>query len=273
MDDLGSFTLIFWGWHRYESSTCPSRSHQPMLRVCPVRSGPGARTSVRSGPVCCGATRLPCLSLVWFLLDRFWLPKLEKVIKFGWFKPFQFDISDLLVWWLWFLFDGNGLVTLKWFESFDYFFNLWQPKPVKKASKSPNQKIRIIEIEMNWISQIWLLFQSLAAKTCPKVVQVTKPEDQNYGIEMVWSQNLSKRNQNIWNRCMYSWAVSRVRSGPGPVPVRDRVGGKPGVPWMLVGGTAKCEVHRSSKRTDHSRRPQWTQVSRRKEDGGWIFPI
>ena len=47
------------------------------------------------------------------------------------------------------------------------------------------------------------------------------------------SQNLSKRNQNIWNRCMYSWAVSRVRSGPGPVPVRDRVCGKPGVPCLM----------------------------------------
>ena len=39
---------------------------------------------------------------------------------------------------------------------------------------------------MNWISQIWLLFQSLAAKTRPKVIKVTKPEDQNYRIEMVW---------------------------------------------------------------------------------------
>ena len=77
---------------------------------------------------------------------------------------------------------------LKWFESarFEYFFNLWQPKPVKKESKSPNQKIRIIEIEMNWISQIWLLFQALAAKTCPKGIKVTKPEDQNYRIEMIW---------------------------------------------------------------------------------------
>ena len=60
---------------------------------------------------------------------------------------------------------------------FDYFFKLWQPKPAQKESKPPNQKARI---DMFWISQIWLLFQVLAAKTCPKVIKVTKPEDQNW---------------------------------------------------------------------------------------------
>ena len=123
-------------------------------RVCPVRSGPGARTSVRSGPVCCGATRLPCLSLVWFLLDRFWLPKIEKVIKFGWFNSFQFYISDLLVWWLWFLFDGFWLPKIEkviksaWFNSFQFYISdllvwwlwflfdgFWLPK-IEKVIKS-----------------------------------------------------------------------------------------------------------------------------------------
>ena len=50
---------------------------------------------------------------LWLLLDRFWLPKLEKVIKFGWFKPFQFDNSDLLVWWLWLLLDGFWLPKIE----------------------------------------------------------------------------------------------------------------------------------------------------------------
>ena len=170
----------------------------------PVRSGPGARTSVRSGPVCCGATRL--LTLFIFGL----IPFGQVLAAKAWKSNQIWLIQTISIRYFW----SSGLVTLipfwrEWFGDFemvwiiDYFFNLWQPKPVKKESKSPNQKIRIIEIEMNWISQIWLLFQSLAAKTCPKVIQVTKPEDQNYGIEMVWSQNLSKRNQNIWNRCMY----------------------------------------------------------------------
>ena len=100
------------------------------------------------------------------------------------------------------------------FESgrFDYFFNRWRPKPVQKSSKSPNRKIRIIEIEMNWIRQIWLLFQSLAAKTRPKGIKVTKPEDQKYRhwnelnqadlitFSIFGSQNPSKRNQSHQTR-------------------------------------------------------------------------
>ena len=39
---------------------------------------------------------------------------------------------------------------------------------------------------MNWIRQIWLLFQSVAAKTRQKGIKVTKPEDQKYRIEMIW---------------------------------------------------------------------------------------
>ena len=65
--------------------------------------------------------------IFWFLLDRFWLPKIEKVIKFGWFKPFQFDSSDLLVWWLWFLLDRFRLPKIEkkvikfcWFNSFQF---------------------------------------------------------------------------------------------------------------------------------------------------------
>ena len=95
---------------------------------------------------------------------------------------------------------------------FDYFFKLWQSKPLQKESKSPNQKIRIIEIEMNWISQIWLLFQSLAAKTRQKGIKVTKPEDQNYGnwnelnqpdlvtFSIFGNQNLSESNQSHQTR-------------------------------------------------------------------------
>ena len=45
--------------------------------------------------------------------DRFWLPKIEKVIKFGWFKSFRFYNSDLLVWWLWFPF-GQVLAAKDW---------------------------------------------------------------------------------------------------------------------------------------------------------------
>ena len=66
---------------------------------------------------------------------------------------------------------------------FDYFFKLWQSKPLQKESKSPNQKARI---DMFWICQIWLLFQSLASKTCPKVIKVIKPEDQNWNDFNLW---------------------------------------------------------------------------------------
>ena len=74
---------------------------------------------------------------------------------------------------------------LKRFEAarFDYFFKLWQSKPVQKESKSPNQKARI---DMFWISQIWILLQALAAKTCPIVIKVTKPEDQNWNGFNLW---------------------------------------------------------------------------------------
>ena len=106
------------------------------------------------------------------------------------------------------------IIELKWIESarLGYFFNLWQPKPVNLESKSPNQKVRIIEIEMKCICQIWLLFQSLAAKTCPKGIKVTKPEDQNYRnwnelnqpdlitFSIFGSQNLPKRNQSHQTR-------------------------------------------------------------------------
>ena len=91
----------------------------------------------------------------WFLLDTFGLPKLQKVFKSGWLQSFQLNNSDLLVWWLWFLL----------------------------AAKPVDQKCRI---EMIWISQIWILFQTLAAKTCPKGIKVTKPVDQNCRIEMIW---------------------------------------------------------------------------------------
>ena len=50
---------------------------------------------------------------LWFLFDWVWLPKIEKVIKSGWFKSFQLYNSDLLVWWLWFLFDGFWLPKLE----------------------------------------------------------------------------------------------------------------------------------------------------------------
>ena len=42
---------------------------------------------------------------LWFLLDRFWLPKSEKVLTFGRFQSFQFCVSAVLVWWIWFLLD------------------------------------------------------------------------------------------------------------------------------------------------------------------------
>ena len=94
-------------------------------RVCPVRSGPGARTAVRSGPVCLKAYLV--YPLLWFLLDRFWLPKIEKVFKFGWFKSFHFYNSDLLVWWPWFLLDRFWLPKIEkvfkfgWFKSFQFY--------------------------------------------------------------------------------------------------------------------------------------------------------
>ena len=64
----------------------------------------------------------------------------------------------------------NRRLELKWFQSarFEYFFKLWQPKPVQKESQPPNQKVRF---DMVWISQIWILFQSLAAKTCPNGIK------------------------------------------------------------------------------------------------------
>ena len=50
--------------------------------VCPVRSGPGART----GPVRSVAGQhlkaYLVYPLLWFFLDRFWLPKIKKVFKF-----------------------------------------------------------------------------------------------------------------------------------------------------------------------------------------------
>ena len=63
----------------------------------------------------------------WFLLDRFWPPKIDKVIKSGWFQSFQFYRSDLLVWWLWFLLDRFGLPKIEkvvksgWFKSFQLY--------------------------------------------------------------------------------------------------------------------------------------------------------
>ena len=62
----------------------------------------------------------------WFLLDRFWLPKTDKVIKSGWFQSFQFYRSDLLVWWLWFHLDKFWLRKIEkvfksgWFTSFQF---------------------------------------------------------------------------------------------------------------------------------------------------------
>ena len=49
----------------------------------------------------------------WFLLDRFWLPKADKGIKSGWFQSFQFYRSDLLVWWLWFHLDKFWLPKIE----------------------------------------------------------------------------------------------------------------------------------------------------------------
>ena len=83
------------------------------------------------------------------------------------------------------------IIELKWFESarFDYFFNLWQPKPVQKESKSPNQKIRIIELK--WSSEsarLWLLLdRSLAAKDLSRRNQsLAKPEDHFNSIILIF---------------------------------------------------------------------------------------
>ena len=176
--------------------------------------------------------------------------------------------------------DQNYRIEMNWISQVWLLFQALAAKTCPKEIKLTKPEDQNNRIEMNWIRQIWLLFQSLAAKTRQKGIKVTKPENQNYrnwnelnqpdlitfsifgsqnpsksnqshqtrrselsnwnGLNQpnlitfssFGSQNLSKRNQNIWNRCMYSWAVSRVRSGPGPVPVRDRVCGKPGVPWV-----------------------------------------
>ena len=89
--------------------------------------------------------------IFWFLLCRFWLPKLEKVIKFCWFKSFQFDNSDLLVWWLWLLLDRfwlpkawksiqnladsnhlNSIILIFWFGDFDSFWTGFGCQSLKK---------------------------------------------------------------------------------------------------------------------------------------------
>ena len=150
---------------------------------------------------------------------------------------------------------------LKWFESarFEYFFKLWQPKPVQKESKSPNQKIRIIELRWFESARFWIFFQAFGSQNLSKSNQshqTRRSELSNWNgliqqnlitFSSFGSQNLHKRNQNIWNRCMYSWAVSRVRSGPGPVPVRDRVCGKPGVPWECGGTWTKWWIRTSHR--------------------------
>ena len=175
----------------------------------------------------------------------------------------------------------NRRLELKWCESVrcEYFLKLWQPKPVQKESQPPNQKVRF---DMVWISQIWILFQFLAAKTCPngikvtklgdqndriemigisqiwflcqfleaktcpKEIKITKPERKNYTLDMIWISQIwilfqslaaqtCPKGIKIPEKCMSSWAVLRVRSGPGSVPVRDRVCGKPGLPCSLIG--------------------------------------
>ena len=76
---------------------------------------------------------------------------------------------------------------LKWLESarFDYFVSFWAPKPVQKEPKPPNQKVTI---EMIPISQIWKLLPALAAETCPKWIKISKPEDQIWhGVNRFWS--------------------------------------------------------------------------------------
>ena len=70
---------------------------------------------------------------------------------------------------------------------FEYFFKLWQPKPVQKESKSPNQNLNCW-IEIIVISQIWILFEALAGQTCPTGIKITKPEDQIWhGLNRSWS--------------------------------------------------------------------------------------
>ena len=55
-------------------------------------------------------------------------------------------------------------------------------------------------IEMNWIRQIWLLFQALAAKTCPKGMKVTKPEDQNWNDFNLWQPKLVQKESKSPNQ-------------------------------------------------------------------------
>ena len=48
----------------FKDTMCIWKFFGRLFRACPVRSGGANFGPVRSGPVCCGATRLPCLSLV-----------------------------------------------------------------------------------------------------------------------------------------------------------------------------------------------------------------
>ena len=137
---------------------------------------------------------------------------------------------------------------LTWFElaRFEYFFNFWQHKTCPNGIKVTKLGDQNDRIEMIGISQIWFLCQFLEAKTCPKRNQNHQAERKNYTLDMIWisqiwilfqifgSPNLSK-GIKIPEKCMSSWAVLRVRSGPGSVPVRDRVCGKPGLPCSLIG--------------------------------------
>jgi len=51
----------------------------------------------------------------------------------------RFNFSILIYW----SGDFDSFWTGFGCERFEYFFKLWQPKPVQKESKSPNQKVTI----------------------------------------------------------------------------------------------------------------------------------
>ena len=125
---------------------------------------------------------------LWFLLDRFWLPKIEKVFKFGWFQSFQFCVSALLVWWIWFLLGTFWLPKIEkvfksgWFQSFQFCVSallvwwLWflldrflAAKDWKKYSNLadstisfqfwPSGLVALIPFGQDWAAKVWKSIQ------------------------------------------------------------------------------------------------------------------